>query len=52
MLHQFYVEDDGATSIEYSLVAVILAVATIAAITLIGTRLSRSYNTIATSVPS
>ena len=38
---------DGATAIEYGLIAALIAVAAISAMTLVGTNLSSSFNFIA-----
>jgi pilus assembly protein Flp/PilA len=41
---------DGATAIEYGLIAALIAVVTIAGLTTLGTTLNSKYNTIATKV--
>ncbi len=38
MMHRFYHEEDGATAVEYSLVAFVLALAVFAGLTFVGTR--------------
>jgi pilus assembly protein Flp/PilA len=43
-------DQDGATAIEYGLIAGLIAVAIIAAITLVGGNLSGLFNTVATDV--
>ena len=43
-------EDDGATAIEYGLIAALIAVAAIAAFQLVGTNLSSLFNTVATDL--
>jgi pilus assembly protein Flp/PilA len=43
-------EDSGATAIEYGLIAALIAVASIAALTLVGTSLSGIFNTVATKL--
>ena len=43
-------EDSGATAIEYGLIAALIAVAAIAALTLVGTSLSGIFNTVATQL--
>jgi pilus assembly protein Flp/PilA len=40
--------EDGATAIEYGLIAALIAVAAIAAFQLVGTNLSGIFNTVAT----
>jgi pilus assembly protein Flp/PilA len=42
--------EDGATAIEYGLIAALIAVAAIAALTLVGTSLSSTFNNIATQL--
>ena len=43
-------DESGATAIEYGLIAALIAVVIITAVTLLGTNLSTSFNTVATSV--
>ena len=42
--------EDGATAIEYGLIAALIAVAAIAAFQLVGTNLSGIFNTVATKL--
>jgi pilus assembly protein Flp/PilA len=42
----FTKKEDGATAIEYGLIAALIAVAIIAAVTLLGTSLSDLFNTV------
>jgi pilus assembly protein Flp/PilA len=42
--------EDGATAIEYGLIAALIAVAAIAAFQLVGTNLSSTFNTVATKL--
>ena len=42
--------DDGATAIEYGLIAALIAVAAIAAFQLVGTNLSSTFHNIATQL--
>jgi len=42
--------EDGATAIEYGLIAALIAVAAIAAFQLVGTNLSAIFNTVATDL--
>ena len=42
--------DDGATAIEYGLIAALIAVAAIAAFTAVGTNLSSIFNTVASTL--
>ena len=46
----FLSEQDGATAIEYALIASLIAVVIIAAVTLVGTTLDGTFNTIATNL--
>jgi pilus assembly protein Flp/PilA len=43
-------DEDGATAIEYGLIAALIAVAAIAAFQLVGTNLSTIFNTVATKL--
>jgi pilus assembly protein Flp/PilA len=40
----------GATAIEYGLIAALIAVAAIAAMTSVGTKLTKTFNTVGTSL--
>ena len=42
--------DDGATAIEYGLIAALIAVAAIAAFQLVGTNLSTTFHNVATQL--
>jgi pilus assembly protein Flp/PilA len=46
----FLKDDQGATAIEYGLIAALIAVVIITAVTAVGTSLSTTFNTISTSV--
>ena len=46
----FLIEEDGATAIEYGLIASLIAVVIIAAVTLVGTALDVTFTTISTSL--
>jgi pilus assembly protein Flp/PilA len=41
---------DGATAIEYGLIAALISVVIIAAVTLVGSKLSATFNSIATAL--
>jgi pilus assembly protein Flp/PilA len=43
-------EDGGATAIEYGLIAALIAVAIITAVTLVGTNLNSTFNTVANAI--
>jgi pilus assembly protein Flp/PilA len=47
MLQRLLEDQLGVTAIEYALIAALIAVAAIAAFTLVGTRLSTTFSTIA-----
>ena len=49
-LMAFLTDDQGATAIEYGLIAALIAVVIITAVTAVGTALSTTFNTISTSV--
>jgi pilus assembly protein Flp/PilA len=50
MLTNFMREEEGATAIEYGLIASLIAVVIILAITAIGTNLSTTFNTVASNI--
>jgi pilus assembly protein Flp/PilA len=43
-------DDRGATAVEYGLMVALIAIVIIAAVTLLGTRLSSLFNSVSTSV--
>ena len=47
---RFVKDESGATAIEYGLIAALIAVAIITAVTKVGTNLSSKFNSIATKV--
>ena len=49
-IHKLWKHEDGATAIEYGLIAALIAVVIIAAITLVGTDLSNMFNEVSNSV--
>jgi pilus assembly protein Flp/PilA len=49
-LMQLWKNEDGATAIEYGLIAALIAVAAIAAFQLVGTNLSDTFHGIATQL--
>ena len=51
-LRRFLHTEDGVTAIEYGLISALIAVVIITAVTLVGTDLSRTFNTVAGSFPS
>jgi pilus assembly protein Flp/PilA len=50
VFHKFLKDDSGATAIEYGLIAALIAVVIITAVTAVGTSLSATFSTISTSV--
>ena len=52
MLRRLLRTEDGVTAIEYGLIASLVAVVIIAAVTMVGTELTRTFDTIAASFPS
>ena len=52
LLSRLMRDETGATAVEYGLVAVLISVVTIGAITLAGTQLSTSFNRTAAQVGS
>ncbi|MGC8534529.1 MAG: Flp family type IVb pilin [Rhizomicrobium sp.] len=50
LLSQFFADESGATAIEYGLIAAGIAVVIIAAVDLIGTNLTTTFNTVAGAV--
>lgn len=49
-LKNFIRQDGGVTAIEYGLIAALIAVVIITAVTLVGTNLSTTFNTIASKI--
>jgi len=49
-LTKLFRDDAGATAIEYGLIAALIAVVIVTAVTSIGTKLSTTFNSIATSL--
>ena len=50
LIKRFVADQYGATAIEYGLIAALIAVVIITAVTAVGTSLSSTFNTISTSV--
>lgn len=50
MIAKFIRDENGATAIEYGLIAALIAVVIIGALTVLGTQISSKFDTIATSV--
>lgn len=49
-IKRFLSNESGATAIEYGLIAALIAVVIITAITTVGTNLTGTFNTVATSL--
>jgi pilus assembly protein Flp/PilA len=47
---RFVRDESGATAIEYGLIAALIAVAIIGAVTLVGTNLSTTFSTVANNI--
>ena len=50
ILSRFAQDDSGATAIEYGLIAGLIAVVIVTAVTSVGTKLTSSFNNIATAI--
>lgn len=50
LIKSFANDESGATAIEYGLIAALIAVIIIGAITVVGTKLSTTFSTVATSI--
>ena len=50
MLSKFFADESGATAIEYGLIAALIAVVIITALTTIGSNLNASFTSIATTL--
>jgi len=48
---RFMKDESGATAIEYGLIAALIAVVVIGAVTAIGTKLNGTFDTISTKLP-
>jgi pilus assembly protein Flp/PilA len=52
LFRNFINDESGATAIEYGLIAGLLSVVIIAAVTLVGTNLTETFNQIAAALPT
>ena len=52
LIHQFLRDESGATAIEYGLIAALISVAIITAVTAVGTTLTTTFNPVAPSLGS
>ncbi len=51
-IRQFIRDEEGATAVEYGLMAALIAAVIITAVTSIGTKLTTTFNTVAASLGS
>jgi pilus assembly protein Flp/PilA len=49
-LMRFFKDEEGATAVEYALMVFLIAVVIIAAVKLLGTNVSATFNTVATTI--
>jgi len=49
-LNKLFRDESGATAIEYGLIAALISVAIIAAVTSVGTNLTATFNSVATAL--
>ena len=49
-IQKFFSDESGATAIEYGLIAALISVAIITAVTAVGTNLSTTFNSVATAL--
>ena len=50
LFHRFIGDQSGVTAIEYGLIAALIAVVIIVAVTAVGTKLTTTFNSVATSL--
>ncbi|MGD0721280.1 MAG: Flp family type IVb pilin [Roseiarcus sp.] len=50
LLTRFVADDTAATAVEYALLAALIAIAIIAAITVVGTQLQNTFNEVASNL--
>ena len=50
LIKNFIREEDGVTAIEYGLISALIAVVIIAAVTIVGTQLKKTFSTIGTKL--
>ncbi len=50
LFNRFVKDESGATAIEYGLIAALIAVVIIGAVTALGTNISTKFNTVATAI--
>ena len=52
MLKRFFLDEAGASAVEYGLLVALIAVVIIGAVTTLGTNLSTKFNSVATTIGS
>jgi len=52
MLKRFFLDEAGASAVEYCLLVALIAVVIVAAVQILGTTLSSTFNSAATSISS
>ena len=50
LIRKFFKNEDGATAIEYGLIAALVSIAAVTALTSLGTSLSSTFTTVASSL--
>lgn len=50
LINKFFNDEDGATAIEYGLIAALIAVAIITAVRAVGSNLSNTFSTVASNL--
>jgi len=50
LINKFFKDEDGATAIEYGLIAALIAVAIITAVTAVGTNLDTTFSEVASAL--
>jgi len=50
LINKFFKDEDGATAIEYGLIAALIAVAIITAVTAVGTNLNTTFSEVASAL--
>lgn len=50
LINRFITDESGATAIEYGLIAALISVVIITAATLVGTNLTKTFNSVATAL--
>jgi pilus assembly protein Flp/PilA len=51
-LIRFFKDEEGATAVEYGIMVALIAIVIIAAVTLLGENLSKTFSSVASEMPS